>query len=66
MLVSPEHHFSGTSFRNRIPILNLQSRSRSRSKTVPEKPVIDFDPEIDQRFSDQNRLAFFILKSISD
>jgi len=44
----------------------LKLQSRSRSKTVPEKSVIDFDPEIDQRFSDQNRSAFFIFKSISD
>jgi squalene cyclase len=66
MLVSPEHHFSGTPFPNRFPISKQQSRSRSRSKTVPEKSVIDFDPEIDQRFSDQNRSAFCILKSISD
>jgi len=49
--------FKRASFRNGVPILNLQSRSRSRLKTVPEKSVIDFDPEIDQRFSDQNRSA---------
>jgi hypothetical protein len=36
--------------KNRIAILKLQSRSLSRSKTVPEKSLIDFDPEIDQRF----------------
>jgi hypothetical protein len=34
-------------FSNRSAILKLQSRSRSRSKTVPEKPVIDFEIEID-------------------
>jgi hypothetical protein len=43
----------------------LQSRSQSRSKTIPEKSAIDFDPAIDPRFSDQNRSAFFIFKSIS-
>jgi len=37
-------------FSNRIPILKLQSQSRSRLKTNPEKSVIDFDLEIDQRF----------------
>jgi hypothetical protein len=26
-------------------------------KTIPEKPVIDFDPEIDQRFAFSNRSA---------
>jgi hypothetical protein len=66
MLVSQGKPFSGTPSRDRFPILKSQSRSRSRSKIVPEKSVIDFDPEIDQRFSDQNRSAFCILKSISD
>jgi hypothetical protein len=41
--------------RNRIPILKLQSRSRSRSKTVPEKPVTDFHLITGSRFSRLNR-----------
>jgi hypothetical protein len=31
------------SFRNRIPVLRMQSRSRSRSKTNPDRPRSDFD-----------------------
>jgi hypothetical protein len=51
-----------------IPILifKFQSQPHPRSKTVPEKSLIDFDPEIDQRFQDLYRSAFFIFKSISD
>ena len=49
VIVSP-HDFKRPSFRNRILILKIQSRSRSRSKTVPEKSVTDFHFKIDQRF----------------
>jgi len=35
-------------------------------ETVPEKSMIDFHSGIDQRFPDQNRIAFFVLKSIRD
>jgi hypothetical protein len=52
--------------RSRLVSSEHQFAIGSRSKTGPEKSVIDFDPEIDQRFSDQNRSAFFIFKSISD
>jgi hypothetical protein len=67
------------SFQIRSAIFKSQSQSRSRSKTVPEKLVIDFHSGIDQRFSDQNRdhdrdrklirknrSAFFISKSMID
>jgi len=47
-------------FSNRSAILKLQSRSRSRLKTVPEKPQIDFHLRIAPRFPDQNRSAVFI------
>jgi len=35
-------------------------------ETAPEKSMIDFHSGIDQRFPDQNRIAFFVLKSIRD
>jgi len=54
------------SFQIRSSIFKSQSRSRSRSKTVPEKSVIDFHFKIDQRFPDQNRIPFFVLKTIRD
>jgi hypothetical protein len=38
-------------FSNRSAILHFQSRSRSRSKTIPENSLIDFQIEIDQRFT---------------
>jgi len=38
------------SFRNRIAILKLQSRSRSRSKTIPEKSLTDFRFTTGSRF----------------
>jgi len=44
----------------------FQSRSRSRSKTIPENSVIDFHFNFDQRFPDQNRSLKFIFKSIYD
>jgi hypothetical protein len=53
-------------FFNRDPIFRSKSRSRSLSKTVPEKSMIDFHPGIDLRFPDQNRIPFFVLKSIRD
>jgi hypothetical protein len=51
-------------FTNWDPIFPLQSRSRS--KTVPEKSIHDFHSGIDPRFPDQNRIPFFVRKSITD
>jgi len=53
-------------FFNRTLIAKFSSRSRSRSKTNPEKSVIDFHFKIDPRFADQNRIPNLILKSIRD
>jgi len=46
--------------------LIFQPRSLSRLKTDPEKSAIDIHFKIDPRFSDQNRIPIFILKSIRD
>lgn len=53
-------------FPDRDPVFHVQSRSRLRSKTVPEKSMIDFQNKIDRRFPDQNRFPNFMLKSIRD
>ena len=58
--------FKRASFTNRIPILKLQSRSRSRSKTFPEKSVIDFHFTIGSWFSCENQSAILICKSDRD
>jgi len=51
----------------------MQLQSRSRSKTIPEKSLIDFQikidprsPILDYRLPDQNRIPVFRKKSIGD
>jgi len=48
-------------------LIKIFDRDHDRDrKPDPDRSRSDFDPEIDQRFSSQNRIPFFIFKSISD
>jgi hypothetical protein len=57
--------FYRATFSNRSAILKLQSRSRSRSKRIPEKSISDFDLKIDKRFSFRSRVPVLKLQSRS-